>query len=77
MILKKIKTSLPLQIVMGALLGIMLGAFFQNGELKSLTQVAKVAIHWVKLIAGPYLLVSIFLSLIQVQTKASVVESNS
>lgn len=72
MILKKIKTSLPLQIVLGALLGIVLGAFFQNGELKGLTQIAKMAIHWVKLIAGPYLLVSIFLSLIQVQTQASV-----
>lgn len=68
----KLRTSIALQIVVGALLGILLGSFFRNGELQFCIQIAKVAIHWVKIIAGPFLLVSIFLSLLQVQTAPSV-----
>lgn len=72
MIFKKIKSSLPLQIVFAVVFGALLGSFFTNGELKSLIQIAKMGIHWVKIIAGPFLFVSVFLSLLQVHTKASV-----
>lgn len=72
MFFRKLRSSIALQIVIGALLGIAVGAFFRDGQLEFCIQIAKMAIHWVKIIAGPYLLVSIFLSLLLVQTPASV-----
>lgn len=72
MVLKKIKSSITLQIIIGALLGGALGACFPGGELEMFVQIAKMAIHWVKIIAGPYLFISVFLSLLQVHTQASV-----
>ncbi|MCC6137305.1 MAG: cation:dicarboxylase symporter family transporter [Bdellovibrionaceae bacterium] len=72
MILTKIKSSISIQIIIGAICGVALGAFFPGGELQVFVQIAKMAIHWVKIIAGPYLFISVFLSLLQVQTQASV-----
>ncbi len=69
---KKLRSSIALQIVVGAILGIILGSFFRGGELQFCIQIAKMAIHWVKIIAGPFLLISIFLSLLHVHTPASV-----
>lgn len=46
MVLKKIKSSITLQIIIGALLGGALGACFPGGELEMFVQIAKMAIHW-------------------------------
>lgn len=72
MFLKKLKSSIALQIVIAAIAGVILGSLFRNGELEFFIQAAKMAIHWVKIIAGPFLFVSIFISLLHVQTPASV-----
>jgi Na+/H+-dicarboxylate symporter len=71
MIIARIKNSIVLQIIIGAFLGALLGALFPD-RLLILTQIAKMAIHWVKIIAGPFLFMSVFIALLQVQTQASV-----
>jgi DAACS family dicarboxylate/amino acid:cation (Na+ or H+) symporter len=65
----KLKNSLPLQIVLAVVLGIALGALFPHGELKPLSEVGKAVIHWVKLIAGPFLFLTIVASIVEVELK--------
>lgn len=60
-------TSLPAQILMAVAFGILLGALFPDGQLKWLGEIGKVVIHWVKLIAGPFLFLTIVASIVEVQ----------
>lgn len=61
------KVSLPLQIVIAVALGVALGVAFPDGQLKNVGDFGKVIIHWVKLIAGPFLFLTIIMSLLEVR----------
>lgn len=65
----KLRNSLPLQILLSVVVGVILGVVFPDGELKSLSEAGKVIIHWVKLIAGPFLFLTIVASTMQVEIK--------
>jgi Na+/H+-dicarboxylate symporter len=51
--------SLPLQIVLAVCTGIALGLLFPGAAMKPVSEIGKAVIHWVKLIAGPYLFLTI------------------
>ena len=61
--------SVPGQIVIAVVLGIVFGQFFSAGELKKLSDLGKVIIHWVKLAAGPFLFFTIVHSIVEVQIR--------
>lgn len=60
------KLSMPLQIVIAVALGSLLGIVFPSDQLGFLSDLGKVFIHWVKLIAGPFLFCTILIAIIQV-----------
>lgn len=68
--MKTLRASLPLQILVAVVLGIGFGALFPDAQLKPLSEVGKAVIHWVKLIAGPFLFLTILASIIEVQVTA-------
>ena len=61
--------SLTFQIVVAALLGIAAGTLFGEGMLKPLAQVGKLVIHWVKLIAGPFLFFTVTAAIVEVKVE--------
>ena len=63
------KLSTPLQIVIGVTLGCLLGHFFPSDNLSALGEIGKVVIHWIKLVAGPFLFLTIVHAIIQVELK--------
>src|SRR5690348_17170194 len=65
-----LKRSLPAQILAAVAIGMALGALFPDGQLKPLAEVGKAIIHWVKLIAGPFLFLTIVASIVEVQLSA-------
>lgn len=67
--MNRLKKSLPLQIVLAVVFGLLLGGLFPNAELKPLSEVGKAVIHWVKLIAGPFLFLTIVASVVEVELK--------
>ncbi len=67
----QLKNSLPLQIVLAVVIGVLAGALFPNGQLSALSEIGKAVIHWVKLIAGPFLFLTIVASIVEVELKAS------
>ena len=67
----KIKLSTPFQIVVAVILGSILGCIFPADQLGFLSEIGRVFIHWVKLIAGPFLFCTILISIIQVDLKWS------
>jgi len=67
---KGIKASLSTQIIVAVVIGVLLGIWFPSGELKIFSEVGKAIIHWVKLIAGPFLFLTIVASMIEVQMTA-------
>lgn len=67
--IKKIKQSLPLQIIIAVIAGVALGALFPDGQLKPFSEVGKAIIHWVKIIAGPFLFCTIVASVVEVQLR--------
>lgn len=60
-------TSVPVQIVVAVILGVLLGALIPGDQLAGLSDVGKLVIHWVKLVAGPVLFLTVLASLLQVQ----------
>lgn len=64
------RPSLPAQIVLAVLLGIALGFLFPEAKLKPLGDIGKAIIHWVKLIAGPFLFLTIAASIAEVRVRA-------
>lgn len=60
------KLNIPIQILIAVLLGSLMGFFFPFDELHFLSEIGKVIIHWIKIIAGPFLFLSILISVIQV-----------
>ena len=65
----KIFKSVPGQILVAVVLGIILGQLFNQGDLKKLSDAGKVIIHWVKIVAGPFLFLTIVQSIVEVQIK--------
>jgi Na+/H+-dicarboxylate symporter len=63
------KLSTPFQIVLGVVIGCLLGSFFPDDQLTNLGEIGKVVIHWIKLVAGPFLFLTIVSSIIQVELK--------
>lgn len=63
--------SLPLQILAAVACGILLGILFPEGRLKALSEGGRIIIHWVKLIAGPFLFLTIVASIVEVRLRAS------
>lgn len=61
--------SIPARILIAVFAGIMLGHFFPGGDLKQLSEVGKLVIHWVKIVAGPFLFFTILHSIIEVQIR--------
>ncbi len=59
--------SVPAQILLGALLGILLGSFLSPDLAGHLGRAGKMIIHWVKLIAGPFLFFTIVHSVLGVE----------
>ncbi len=66
-----VKTSLSLQILLAVGIGILLGTLYPAGELKGFSEIGKAIIHWVKLIAGPFLFLTIVASMIEVQMSSN------
>lgn len=67
--IKKIKSSLTLQILVAVILGLTLGLLFPGAALKSLTEFGRVIIQWVKVLAGPFLFVTVLLAFLQVEVE--------
>lgn len=65
------KLSVPVQIVIAVILGSLLGSLFPADQLAFLSDIGKIFIHWVKLIAGPFLFCTILVTIIQVDLKWS------
>lgn len=62
-----LQDSLPLQLILAVGVGIALGAWLHAGELKPLTQIGKFVIHWVKLVAGPLLFLTIVAAILETE----------
>lgn len=62
----QLKDNLTAQILIGVVLGALVGAFARGQDLSALSAVGKMIIHWVKLVAGPFLFFSILTALMQV-----------
>ena len=65
--MSRLKSSLTLQILLAVTLGVTLGLLFPNGQLKELSDLGKIIIHWIKLMAGPFLFLTIVASLLEVR----------
>lgn len=66
---KTLRGSLALQVCLAVILGLVVGEFFPGGEVKGWTQFGKWAIHWVKVLAGPYLFLTIVASVAEAQVE--------
>lgn len=62
----KLKGNLTAQILIGVVLGALTGVLLRGSDLSTLSSMGKMVIHWVKLVAGPFLFFSILTSLLQV-----------
>ncbi len=69
--MKTIKNSIALQIFLAVILGVVVGLWAPGEHLAIFTKLAKMILHWVRLIAGPFLFFSVVLSLLQIQAKWS------
>lgn len=66
-----LKKSVALQIFLAVMLGLLVGSLAPAENLQIFTKIAKMILHWVRLIAGPFLFFSVILSLLQIQTRWS------
>jgi Na+/H+-dicarboxylate symporter len=64
-------TALPALILISVALGILLGTMFPDGQLKTAGDLGKMVIHWIKLIAGPFLFLSVVAAVVEVQITVS------
>jgi Na+/H+-dicarboxylate symporter len=61
--------SVPGLILLAVILGVFVGQLFDQGELKKISDAGKLIIHWVKIVAGPFLFFTIIHSVVEVQIK--------
>jgi Na+/H+-dicarboxylate symporter len=64
-----LKKSVALQILLAVLLGLFVGLLAPAEQIQIFSKIAKMILHWVRLIAGPFLFFSVTLSLLQIQTR--------
>ncbi len=69
--MKKLKNSITLQIFLAVILGVAVGVLAPGEHMAIFTKLAKMILHWVRLIAGPFLFFSVVLSLLHIQAKWS------
>ncbi len=69
--MKTLKNSIALQIFLAVLMGVVVGVFAPGEHMAIFTKLAKMILHWVRLIAGPFLFFSVVLSLLHIQAKWS------
>lgn len=65
----KLLKSVPFQIVVAVFLGIAAGLIFDLGALKPMSEIGKMIIHWVKIVAGPFLFFTIIHSVVDVKLR--------
>lgn len=68
--LKKLKSSLSYQIILAVILALTLGAFFPDAELKFMGEFGRVIIHWIKILAGPFLFLTVTLAVMETHIQA-------
>lgn len=56
-------------ILFAAGLGLVAGGIWDGGDLKMLSQLGKLIIHWVKLVAGPFLFLTILAAIVEVRVE--------
>lgn len=61
------RKNLTLQILLAVAIGVALGLLLPDGQLKGLSDIGKLVIHWVKLVAGPFLFLTIVAAIVEVQ----------
>lgn len=61
------RLSLPKQILLAVVAGLLLGTMFPDSTMKPMADIGKLIIHWIKLIAGPFLFLTITASVVQVR----------
>lgn len=66
-----IRFTLPAQIFVAVAAGLVFGALFPNAELKPLSDVGRMIIHWIKLVAGPFLFLTVVAAVVQVRLTVS------
>lgn len=64
-----LKKSVALQIFLAVILGLIVGLLAPAEQMQIFSKIAKMILHWVRLIAGPFLFFSVTLSLLQIQTR--------
>lgn len=64
-----LKKSVALQIFLAVILGLVVGLLAPAEQMQIFSKIAKMILHWVRLIAGPFLFFSVTLSLLQIQTR--------
>jgi Na+/H+-dicarboxylate symporter len=64
-------SSVAFQIGLAVLLGLILGLLAPAESMQVFSKLAKMILHWVRLIAGPFLFFSVTLSLLQIHTRWS------
>ncbi len=63
--------SITVQILIAVAIGILAGLFLPESIVPIFGEIGKIIIHWLKLIAGPILFLTIFVSILQVEMKWS------
>ncbi len=64
-----LKKSIALQIFLAVILGLIVGLIAPAEHMQIFTKIAKMILHWVRLIAGPFLFFSVTLALLQIRTR--------
>lgn len=65
--MKRWLRSLPVQVALAAGAGVVLGVLFPGGTLKPGAELGKIVIHWVKIVAGPFLFLTILAAIAEAQ----------
>ena len=65
------RKTLTLHILLAVAIGVTAGLLFPEGQLKSASEFGKLIIHWVKVVAGPFLFLTIVAAIVEVQLSLS------
>ena len=68
--MQTLKKSLSSQIILAVVCALILGAIFPNAELKFLSDFGRMIIHWIKILAGPFLFLTVTLAVMETQIQA-------
>lgn len=65
---KSFKSSMTAQIIIAVALGAITGLIFTDGQLQIFIQGAKTILQWIRILAGPFLFLSVLAALVSIQT---------